>query len=309
MRRFIIDTDTASDDAVALIMALREPSVKVEIITTVAGNVPLETCTRNALISIDVAGTYAPPVYQGIGHPILRELVTGEHVHGEDGLGNLFLPDPPFQKQPEHAVNAILRTVEENADDLEIIALGPLTNIAAAIIMGRETMKKVRHITIMGGAKMGSSAFSPVAEYNIYADAEAAQIVMTSGIPMTLVGLDVCQNDCALTEKDIDRYLSLNTRAARFCMECNYSLKSFYERKYQKSVITLPDPTAVAAALYPDCIKDSYKAYAFVEIQSPRTYGQLVLDPLFTCGEGANALVVEELHADRFKQRLYDCVK
>lgn len=309
MRRIIIDTDTASDDAVALIMALREPSVHVELITTVAGNVPLHLCTKNALLSIDIADTYAPPVYEGIGHPMMRELVTGEHVHGEDGLGNLFLPDPKGKVRYGHAVNAMLETVDRFDGDIEIIALGPLTNVATAIVMGRDIMKKVRRITIMGGAKMGSSAFSPVAEYNIFADAEAAQIVMSLGVPLTLVGLDVCQGAAALNQKDIGRFLESGSPIAKFCIECNRSLLEFYTVKYRNPVITLPDPTAVAAALWPDCIQLSYDAYAFVEVGSPRTYGQLVLDPLLTCGEKANATVIEELYPDVFKDKLFDCVQ
>ena len=134
MRHFLVDTDTASDDVAALLMILREPSVRVEAITVVAGNCPLEIGVKNALISIEKAGTYTPPVYAGMPQPILRELLTSEHVHGEDGLGNQNLLSPNSVKQSGHAVDVIIEMARKFPGDLEIIALGPLTNLAIALL-------------------------------------------------------------------------------------------------------------------------------------------------------------------------------
>lgn len=191
MKRILIDTDTASDDAVAIILALRNPDVRVEAITVVAGNVPLPLAVKNALISIQTAGTYYPPVFPGSDRPFLKPLFTSEFVHGPDGMGDMDLPDPDLIPANEHAVDAILRLISENPYQLELITLGPLTNIALACLKDPDTMQKIKRITIMGGAGHGSGNITPLAEFNIFVDAEAAAVVLQSGIPLLLVGWDV----------------------------------------------------------------------------------------------------------------------
>jgi len=178
MRHFLIDTDTASDDAVALLMALREPSVRVGAITVVAGNCPLDIGVRNALISVELAGTYAPPVYAGMSQPLLRELVTSEHVHGQDGLGNMDLPAPASEKQSGHAVDKIIEMAHCFPGELEIITLGPLTNLAMAILKEPSLPDLIQRVYIMGGAGLGPGNITPVAEFNFYVDAEAAHLVI-----------------------------------------------------------------------------------------------------------------------------------
>lgn len=305
MRRFIIDTDTASDDAVALMAALREPAVKVELITVVAGNVPLTQAVVNAKLSVQMADTYRPPIYAGMAIPLIRELVTGEKVHGEDGMGNMFSPEPDIPTEPGHAVNAMLETVRRFSGEIELIALGPLTNVAMAIMQDPETMKGVKHLTIMGGAKMGSSSWHPVAEYNIYADADAADVVLRSGIPITLVGLDVCLDETAFTGEDIEKWNASDSEAARFCIRCNQSLLDFYIKTFGRPVITLPDPTAVVAAINESCISEQYEAYAYVETKSPACYGQLVIDKNGVAGKPRNVRVCEKLNAAAFKDYLF----
>ncbi|MBC3516653.1 nucleoside hydrolase [Neobittarella massiliensis] len=305
MQRLIIDTDTASDDAVGLIMALREPAVKVELITVVAGNVALEQATINARRSVQEAGTYRPPVVKGVSKPMFRDLITGEKVHGEDGMGDMFLPEPEVPVQPGHAVDAILRCIEQDPSDLELIALGPLTNVALCILQAPQTMKKLKRITVMGGAKPHSSAWHPMAEYNIYIDAEAASIVLNSGIPIQIVQLDVCLNECAFRAEDIDRF-NRGGPVAQFCMRCNDSLRVFYEKTWGRSVITLPDPTAVAAAIHPACIAESFPAYVFIETKSPQNYGQMIVDTTHAPKEQYNAVICERLDEKAFKDYLYN---
>ena len=150
MRKIIIDTDTGSDDAVAILMALRDPSVQVLAVTTVCGNVNMEQATINAFRSIDAARTYVPPVYKGAYRPLMRDAVTAENVHGQDGMGDMGLPVPDMQAETEHAVEAILRLVKENPGEIEIVALGPATNLALAMMKDPETMKQVKHIYSMG---------------------------------------------------------------------------------------------------------------------------------------------------------------
>lgn len=150
MRKLIIDTDTASDDAIALVLALRWPDVEIKAVTTVAGNVPVEAATRNAMVSIAMADAYRPPVYRGCDRPLWRRQITAQQVHGRDGLGDRGYPDPGIPLEQEHAVDAIARLVREN-EGIDIVTLGPLTNIAMAIRLYPATMSRVRSITAMGG--------------------------------------------------------------------------------------------------------------------------------------------------------------
>ncbi|MCD4673415.1 MAG: nucleoside hydrolase, partial [Anaerolineaceae bacterium] len=227
MRRIIVDTDTASDDAVALIMALREPEVRVEAITVVAGNLPLDLAVRNALISVERAETYHPPVYRGMAKPLLRDLLTSELVHGEDGMGNMNLPEPEIAVEEEHAVDALLRIIEENPHELELVTLGPLTNIAMCCLKAPETMRKLKRITIMGGAGLGSGNATPVAEYNVYVDAEAMSIVINAGVPLLIVGWDVGIEAAFITDEDIAVLMNSGSKIAEFCVRCNQSLYEF----------------------------------------------------------------------------------
>ena len=142
MRKFIIDTDTASDDVIAIITALREPSIDVLALTVVAGNIRIDQAVQNALVAIDVANTYQPRVYKGMGKPLFRDLFTADDVHGADGLGNMFLNTPDIPVESEHAIDALIRLIEENPYEIELVTLGPLTNIAMAALKAPETMNK-----------------------------------------------------------------------------------------------------------------------------------------------------------------------
>ena len=173
MRKIIIDTDTGSDDAVAILMALRDPSVQVLAVTTVCGNVNMEQATINAFRSIDAARTYVPPVYKGAFRPLYWDLVTGQFAHGQDGMGDMGLPIPDMQAETEHAVEAILRLVKENPGEIEIVALGPATNLALAMMKDPEAMKQVKHIYSMGSGGYGKGNATSVAEFNVFVDAEA----------------------------------------------------------------------------------------------------------------------------------------
>ena len=203
MKRIIIDTDTGSDDAVALVMALRDKALKVEAITTVAGNVNVELATKNALMSIDFAETYAPPVYKGAPKPMMHEHWDAAGVHGEDGMGDLgTLPEPKGAPQDEYAVDALIRLAKE-IPEVEILALGPLTNLALAMLKDPQAMKKVKQITLMGGMVYRGNT-GPMAEFNIWEDAEAADIVFTFGVPIVMVPIEACRGDAAILESDVN---------------------------------------------------------------------------------------------------------
>ncbi len=308
MKHIIIDTDTASDDAVALIMALRDPEVKVEAVTVVAGNVPLEQAVKNALISIEVAGTYHPSVYKGLAKPILRDLVTAENVHGDDGLGDAGYEVKTARIESEHAIDAMIRIIDNSEHELELVTLGPLTNVAVACLKAPETMKKLRRITIMGGSGLGPGNMTPVAEFNIYVDAEAAQIVLNSGVDLFIVGWDVSLGEAFINDRDMQTMIESGNPVADFCVRCNSTLASYNFDRFAIQGFDLPDPVTMAAALYPEIVLDTYRAYTYAEINSPTAYGHLVIDHAGLLHLPPNTTICAKIDAGKFKEKLFKAV-
>jgi len=199
--RVIIDTDPGVDDALALLLGMRSPELKIEAITPVAGNVPLELTLPNALRLVEIAGRIDIPVAAGARGPLVRRLVTATYAHGENGLGGAVFPEPTTKPVAEPAAEYIRRIVRKYPREVTLITLGPLTNIATALSSDPELAGMVRGLTMMGGSLSGGN-ITPAAEFNIYVDPEAARIVFQSGIPITMVGLDVTRKT-SLTEEHV----------------------------------------------------------------------------------------------------------
>jgi len=306
LKKIIIDTDTASDDAVAIIMALREPSLRVLAITTVAGNVAVEKTTHNALMSIAYAGTYQPQVYQGMHKPLLRAHRDAGFIHGEDGMGDLgTLIEPTSKKQEEHAVDAMINIIREGQGDIEIVALGPLTNLAMAITKAPDVMRNVPRITIMGGAAFLGNA-NPLAEYNIWEDPEAADIMFAFGVPVTMVAIEACRGESMLTAEEIDFLSECGSPLGKFCMDINRSLMALKERDLGYRVLTLPDETAVAVLARPDLVTGSFEAYTRVETGgSASALGTTVNDQRVSAEHVFNCNVVHALNSRAFKDYVF----
>jgi purine nucleosidase len=317
---FLIDTDTASDDAVALIMALRAPDVKVAAITTVAGNVPVEQATRNALYVAELCGSDVP-VYSGADRPLLREYVNAEWFHGKDGLGDHGYPAPQRSAQTDHAVEAIIDTVQVTPG-IVIVTLGPLTNVALALARAPGIVENVSRCVVMGGAPCCEGNVTPAAEYNMWVDPEAARIVLRSGIPIELVGWHLCRGDAVLKPADIDHVLGLGGPLARFAIECNSTAMEAYKVQTGESGISLPDPVAMAIALDPAICTAASAHHVDVEVNSELTRGMTVVDRLGVAGDGRNRGVWEavvgrvpkvrvcwEIDTARWKRMLYAALK
>ncbi|MFQ3647882.1 MAG: nucleoside hydrolase [Anaerolineae bacterium] len=304
MRHLLIDTDTASDDVVAIIMALREPSVRVEAITVVAGNLPLDSAVSNALIAIEEARSYAPPVYRGVERPFLRPLLTAESVHGQDGLGDMNHPPPRLLPAHGHAVDAIIDAAHRCAGQLEIVTLGPLMNLALACLKAPEIVPLVRRVTVMGGTGFGGGNVTPTSEFNLYVDAAAAHIVLNSGLPLTFVGWDMCTGEAFLPIAELDELVATGSAIAAFCVRCNATLREYNWRTWGKEGIDWADPVAMAVALDPTIMTDSVYAYGSVEHQSELTYGQLVIDTFHLLERAPNATFARAIDAARFKALL-----
>ena len=206
MRRFLIDTDTASDDAVAIVMALRAPDVKVEALTVVAGNVALAQAVQNALYTVDVCGA-SVPVYCGLDKPIMRPLENAADIHGADGMGDCGLVLSGRTPTAGRAVDVIVDTILGSPGEITLVCLGPLTNIAAALLRAPEIAEAVERVVVMGGTGVhGPGNVSAMAEYNFWADPEAASLVTGSGMPLEFVGWDISITSAIKTP---DRYATL----------------------------------------------------------------------------------------------------
>jgi purine nucleosidase len=277
-RQLLIDTDTASDDAVALIMALRSPQVRVLAITTVAGNVNLAQATTNALYTAELCGS-SVPIYPGASKPLDRPLEDATWFHGKDGLGDQGYPAPRKTAEPVHAVDAILSTIERHPG-LELVTLGPLTNIALALHRKPEIAQGIGRCVIMGGAPCCVGNVTPAAEYNFWTDPEAARIVLRSGLPVDLIGWHLCRADAALHQPDIDRILALDTALARFAIDCNAHARRAYREQTGEDGISLPDPVAMAIALDPAIGTSWSRHYVDIETTSELTRGMSVVDQL-----------------------------
>jgi purine nucleosidase len=286
MRPFLIDTDTASDDAVALIMALAAPDIRVVAITTVAGNVGVEQATRNALYTVEICGAGAP-VHAGAAAPLTRKHEHAHWFHGRDGLGDRGYPAPRGRPQAKHAVDAIIETALAHPG-LTLVTLGPLTNIALALARDPAIAKNIARCVVMGGAPCCEGNVTPAAEYNIWVDPEAARAVFLSALPVEMVGWHLCRGAAVLNDADIASALALGTEKARFAIDCNSRAREAYKTQTGEDGIALPDPTAMAIAL-DRSIGTAWSAHVVeVETQSDLTRGMTVVDRLNVAADANN---------------------
>ena len=291
-RTVLIDTDTASDDAVALIMALRSPSIHVAAITVVAGNVPVEQATRNALVTAELCGSNVP-VYTGAAKPLHRELESATWFHGMDGLGDCGYAPTHRTAESTHAVDAIIATALAHPG-LEVITLGPLTNLALAIAREPRIVANISRCVVMGGAPCCEGNVTPAAEFNIWVDPEAARVVMLSGLPMELVGWQLSRYDAVLNQRDIDAILALNTPLSEFVIRCNGRAREAYLQQTGEDGISLPDPVTMALLLQPDLVLEASHHFVEIETASALTRGMTVVDKLDATGDARNAPVWTE---------------
>jgi purine nucleosidase len=285
-RTLLVDTDTASDDAVALIMALRSREVRVAAITVVAGNVSVAQATSNALFTVELCGANVP-VYSGAESPLLRKLVIADWFHGAGGLGDHGYKPTKRRAEPPHAVDALIETVHENPG-IEIVTLGPLTNLAMALLREPKLAASVRRCVVMGGAPCCEGNVTPAAEFNIWVDPEAARIVFRSGLPVEMVGWQLCRGDAVLDQHDIERVLALKNSVAEFAVRCNSTaVEAFFKQTGQRGM-SLPDPVAMGIALNPALCISSSEHYVEIEISSELTRGMTLVDRLDVATDSRN---------------------
>lgn len=299
-RKIIIDTDPGQDDAVAILLALASPKeIEVLGITAVAGNVPLELTQKNARIICELAGKTNVKIFAGCDRPLRRDLVTAEHVHGKTGLDGPVLPDPKIQLQDQHAVDFIIDTLREcAAGTVTLCPLGPLTNIAAAFEKAPELIKKVQEIVLMGGAYFEVGNITPAAEFNIYVDPQAAQIIFRSGVPITVLPLDVTHK-ALVTKKRNDAFRNLASPVGIAVAQMTDFFERFDIKKYGSEGAPLHDPCVIAYLINPDLFSGRH-VNVEIETQSELTLGMTVADWWGVTDRPPNAMFISDLDADGF---------
>ena len=307
LHKIIIDTDTAGDDAAALILAARSPDVEILGVTVLAGNVSLEQAAKNALAVLELIGCDAP-VYLGARAPLSGEEKECFSVYGVDGMGDADLIHPKGKPQEKHAVDFILETVRANPGEIEIVALGPATNLALAIQHDRETMQKVKRIWSMGTAGFGPGNATPVAEFNVYKDAPAYKIMLELGVPVTVIGLDMDDEPTWTYEEKLQEMRGGN-EIQRFMADATRKLLEF-KKGNGIAAVDLPDAVAMACLVWPDFVEETTLCYGSCITTPGETYGMLVYykdgftyDSMPKIGK-ANISVVSKAKKHEFVDRL-----
>lgn len=305
-RKIIIDTDPGQDDAVAILLALASPAeLDVLGITAVAGNVPLSLTAKNARIVCELAGKTDVKVFAGCDAPLKRTLVTAEHVHGKTGLDGPQLPTPKMLLQDQHAVDFIIQTLRtEAAGTVTLCPIGPLTNIAAAFTRAPDIIARVQEIVLMGGAYFEVGNITPAAEFNIYVDPEAAEIVFKSGAPLTVMPLDVTHK-VLTTKPRVQAFRAMGTEAGRMVAEWTDFFERFDKEKYGSDGAPLHDPSVIAWLLQPSLFSGR-KINVEIETTSELTLGMTVADWWGVTDRAPNAFFVGDVDADGFFALLTD---
>jgi purine nucleosidase len=292
-RKILIDTDTASDDAVALIMALRSPKVSVLAITVVAGNVAVEQGTRNALFTVELCDSTVP-VFTGAAAPLTRPLEDASWFHGQDGLGDHGYQPTKRVAESGSAVDAMVRVVEANPG-IELITLGPLTNLALALRQAPNLAANVSRCVVMGGAPGCEGNVTPAAEYNFWVDPEAARVVLRSQLPIELVGWQLSRGAAVVNGPEIEKILALRTRFAEFAIRSNDTAARAYRTQTGEEGVALPDPTAMAILLDPALSLVSSNHFMDVQVDSGITRGMSVVDRLNVAHDARNRAAWSEV--------------
>ena len=265
----LLDVDPGTDDALAILLALSSPELMVEAITVVAGNVDVDAGLRNALQLVELAGRTDIPVARGAEGPLVGQLVTSTHVHGESGLGNIELPPPSTKPYPGNAVDLIAKTIEKHPGRLTLLPVGPLTNIALVLKLRPDLVADIKEIVLMGGSITGGN-ITPAAEFNIYNDPEAAEMVFHSGVPIVMVGLDV-------TEKTILKPEDLEgiSRTSSQSHQLVWGLTDYHHTERGAAGLTMHDPLAVGVAIDPSFVTTE-NLHVDVETRGDKTRGETV---------------------------------
>ena len=307
-QKIIIDTDPGQDDAVALLLALASPELEVLGITAVAGNVPLDWTQKNARRVCELAGRPDMRVFAGASQPLVRPLVTAEHVHGDTGMDGPDLPEPTMPLQSQHAVDFLTEELlRRPSGTVTLCTLGALTNVALALQRTPEIAQRIQQIVLMGGGYSEGGNITPAAEFNIYVDPQAAKIVFASGIPLVVMPLDVT-HQVLTTRKRMDAIAAIGTPVARATVEMLDFFERFDVQKYGSDGGPLHDPCVIAYLLQPELFQGRL-CNVEVEAESELTMGMTVVDWWGVTDRPKNALFMRGINAEGFFNLLTERLK
>ena len=303
-RKIIIDTDPGQDDAAAIMLAFASPEeIDILGLCAVAGNVPLKLTSRNIRIISELCGRTDIPVYEGAERPLVRKPITAEHVHGSTGLDGPVLDEPTMEAQKQHAVDFIIETLmREPAGTVKLCTLGALTNVALALLKAPEIADRVKELVMMGGGFFEGGNITPAAEFNIYVDPQAADIVFRSGMPIVMMPLDVT-HQLLTTKARVSRIRDIGTRPATAMAEMLEFFERFDIEKYGSDGGPLHDPTVIAYLLKPELFQGR-ECNVEIEVHSELTMGMTVVDWWNVTERPANARVMRNVDADGFFELL-----
>jgi len=294
-RKIIIDTDPGQDDAFALLFALGSPAeLEVVGVTTVGGNVPLRLTTENALKVVELAGRSDVPVYAGCPGPMVKKLMTAEYVHGPTGMDGADLPAPSIAAQDEHAVNYLVRTIMAAPEgELTVCTLGPMTNLAMAMVMEPRIIPRLREVVLMGGGFFQGGNATPAAEFNIFVDPHAAHVVFESGVPVTMCPID-CTYTAEMTVEWLDRLRATGKRAAIEAANMADFYRQYGSHKFATTARPIHDACVTGYLLAPE-IYEQRQCNVTIDIVSPETIGMTVVDWWHVTGRRRNCNVLRRI--------------
>lgn len=304
--KLIIDTDTAVDDALAILLAALTDNVDIQAITIVAGNVDFENQVENAKYTLKLADVAEDvPVYEGCRSPLLKESEPISQVHGDGGLGGNLNPDTGIPSAEEHAVDTIVDTVRNSQGKVSLACIGPLTNVAHAIHREPDLNQLLDEVVVMGGAANTLGNQTPAAEFNFWADPDAAKIVVRE-LEVTLVDWGLAWRQAKVKGEELDRFADADTTFADFFTSITGHIRSFTEKQQGVDAIALPDPLALACLVYPELVVKAENYFVDVDEREGITRGFSLVDELGITGREPRTRVIKSIDEKMFKQMLSD---
>ena len=306
MERLLLDTDTAGDDTIALLMALRSEKAKVEGVTINCGNIAFDQEVENALYTIEVAGKSGKvPVYPGARHPLLRGWTTVENIHGRDGMGNSGFPRARQRPERTHAVDAIVDTVSSNPGEITMVEIAPMTNLALALRKDPSIAKKFKRLCFMGGTNQYLGNVTPAAEFNMWVDPDAAKIVLHSGIPMTMVGWEICMTSGLIGPEEYRTIESMGTKESEFFVAVNRQVRLFMKEARHMDATSCPDSITMSIVLDSRVATERRPRFVDVDNESDLSRGATIVDHLEVLRKKPNVDVVYAASQVRFRSMLF----
>ena len=306
--KIIIDTDPGQDDAAAIMLALGSPELEILGLTIVAGNVPLDLTTRNALMICELSGRLDVKVFSGAKGPLVGPQVTAEHAHGKSGLDGPDIFKPSITLQPRYAPDFLVETIlKEDEKTVTLCPIGPLTNIALALKLEPKIASRIKQIVLMGGGYFAQGNITPSAEFNIFADPEAAKIVFNCGAPIIVMPLDVT-HQILTTKARVEKIQAVGNTASLALAKMLSFYSRYNSKKYGNDGAPLHDPTTIAWLLKPELFNGKH-CNVEIETESKITRGATVIDWWEVTGRPKNAYVVNEVNSDGFFELLTNRIR